>query len=226
MVIVGLAIRFSVTESPAFEEVRARGARAKLPILVVVRQHLREVLLAAGAFIANNTLGYILIAYGLSYATTALKMPRDTVLVLTLTASAVWLLCVPLASILSDRIGRTRVLLVGSVGQAAWAAVLFPLIDTASPGLVLLALCGAAVFLGIVYGPMAALFSDLFSPEVRYSGTSLAYQLGAILGGGLAPTVSASLYAAYGSSTPITVYLVATGLVSLGCMYAATRRPV
>lgn len=223
LVIVGLVIRFSIPESPDFAEVKQSGAKEKLPIVTVLRHNMRSVLLAAGAFIAVNAIGYIFMAYMLSYATSVLGMARSTILTFTLSAAVVWLVAIPVASALSDRHGRTRVLLVGSVGMGLWATALFPLVDTATPGLVLVALIGLAVFLGIVYGPMAALFAELFSAKVRYSGASLGYQVGAILGGGLAPTVATGLYAAWGSSTPITVYLAAVSLLSFFSLLAISR---
>ncbi|MBA8962578.1 hypothetical protein JOJ86_006619 [Rhodococcus percolatus] len=126
-----------------------------MPIVTVLRENLREVLLAAGAFIGINTVGYIFMAYLLSYSTKVLGMSKTLVLLVT-----------------------------GSVGLTVWAAALFPLIDLRNPPVI------------------AALFTELFSAEVRYSGASLGYQIGSVLGGGLAPTVAAALYANWGSSAP------------------------
>lgn len=224
MVFIGLLIRFTISESPDFERVRDAQADQRLPLVTVLRDNLREVLLAAGAFIGINAVGYIFMAYLLNYCTKVLGLGKGLVLTFTLIASLVWLIAIPWASALSDRIGRRRVLVFGSTGLTVWAVALFPLINTASPSLILFALLGTAVFMGIVYGPMAALFSELFSPEVRYSGTSLGYQIGSVLGGGLAPTVATGLYAAWGSSLPITAYLAAVTLLSLACVIAVTRK--
>lgn len=225
LVIVGLVIRVTVSESPAFQRIARTQEARRLPIVTVVRENLREVLLAAGAFIGINAVGYIFMAYLLNYCTTVLGLDKSLVLTFTLAASLVWLGTIAYASALSDRLGRRRVLTVGSVGLAGWSLLLFPVIDTGAAPLVLAALVATAVFMGVVYGPMAALFAELFRPEVRYSGTSLGYQLGSILGGGVAPTVATGLYAAWGSSTPISLYLGAVTLLSLGCVVAVTRRP-
>jgi MFS family permease len=116
------------------------------------------------------------------------------------------------------------VLRVGSIGLVVCALFLFPMINTANTALILLALLVTAVFMGIVYGPIAALFSELFRAEIRYSGASLGYQLGAILGGGIAPTVATGLYTSWSSTTPIALYLTAVTLISLGCVWLVTRR--
>ncbi|RRO18608.1 MFS transporter [Saccharopolyspora rhizosphaerae] len=131
---------------------------------------------------------------------------------------------IPWASALADKHGRPKVLVFGSAGSTFWALALFPLINTANPVLVLMALIGTAVFMGLVHGPLAALFADLFSPELRYYGTSLGYQIGSVLGGGLAPTAAPGLYAAWGSSVPITGYLVAVSVLSPACIIAVARR--
>ncbi|WP_009474760.1 MFS transporter [Rhodococcus sp. JVH1] len=224
MVLMGLVIRFTITESPHFEKVESTHRDQRLPIVTVLRENLREVLLAAGAFIGINTVGYIFMAYLLSYSTKVLGMSKTLVLVFTLIASFVWLIVIPVASMLSDRYGRRRLLVTGSVGPTFWAAALFPLIDLGNPAVMMLALLGTAVFMGIVYGPIAALFTELFGAEVRYSGASLGYQIGSVLGGGLAPTVAAALYANWGSSAPITLYLTAVTLLSLLCVVAITRK--
>ena len=223
LVIVGLVIRFSITESPEFEKVKQAGDVDRMPIVTVLTKHWRQVVLAAGAFMGNNTVGYIFMAYLLGYGTTVLGLDRSLMLTITLVGALTWLAVIPWAAALSDRHGRHRVLLLGSAGLAAWMVVLFPLVDTARPGVILVGIVGTAVFLGITYGPIAAVFSDLFNAKIRYSGASLGYQLGSILGGGLAPTLATALYAAGGSSTPVTVYLVAVSLVSLGCLAVLAR---
>jgi len=225
LVIIGLAIRVRLSESPDFQRVKDAGQRERMPLVAVLRRHPKEVLLAAGAFIGNNTVGYIFMAYLLSYGTSVLGLSRSLILTCTLVAALVWLATIPWASALSDRHGRARVLLFGSIGLTVTALGLFPLVDTRSPALILAALVVLAVVLGITYGPLAALLSELFPTSVRYSGASLGYQIGAILGGGIAPMVAAALYARYRSSVPITLYLGAVSLLSLACIAVVTRPP-
>ncbi|MEV7289510.1 MFS transporter [Streptomyces sp. NPDC093252] len=224
MVIAGLVIRLTVSESPDFERVKREKAELRMPFVTVLREHWREVGLSAGAFIGINALGYVFMAYLLAYSTSVLELSRDLILTFTLVASVVWLAVIPWAAALTDRHGRRPVLLTGSIGLVGCAALLFPVVDTAEPVLVLAALLVTALFMGVVYGPIAELFSGLFKAEVRYSGASLGYQLGSILGGGIAPTVATGLYTQWSSSTPITLYLVGVTLVSLVSVLLVTRR--
>ncbi|ROO87849.1 metabolite-proton symporter [Actinocorallia herbida] len=222
LVIVGLFLRLSVEESPAFLQMTEQEQR-RLPIIDVVRDHWRKVLLISGAFIGINAVAYVFMTFLLTYTTQVLKMERSTVLTISLAAAGVWLLVTPWASILSDRHGRRRVLLSGSIALSVFALVLLPAADTTRLPLLIGAVLGLAVTMGAVYGPMAALFSSQFPTPIRYSGTSLGYQIGSLLGGGIAPTVATALLSGYGSSTPITVYLVGTTVISLGCVAALVR---
>jgi metabolite-proton symporter len=231
LVAVGLIIRLKVDESPEFTAVRKAVRKndpaeqpARLPVVEVLRHQWRDVLLAGGTFIGNNALGYIFIVYTLSYGIGTLGFSRDRMLLLVVTAAVFWLVTTAWSASLSDRFGRRRVFLAGSVGLLATAAVFFPLLGTGSVAVVLLALVLMAVMLGFTYGPQAALFAELFPAKLRYSGSSLGYQLGAILGGGLAPTVATALYAIDKTTWPITLYLVFLAAFSLGCVLLLTRR--
>ncbi|QPP05941.1 MHS family MFS transporter [Streptomyces bathyalis] len=240
LVVVGLVIRLGTAESPEFQAVReepvheqAEGEAetaeseepVRLPVLEVLRHQWRDVVLAGGTFIGNNALGYIFMAYTLSYGSTTLGLDRELMLVLVLIAAAVWLLTTAWSAALSDRFGRRRVFVAGSVGLLAWAAAFFPVIDLASTASMLTGLVVMAVVLGFTYGPQAALFAELFPVRLRYSGSSLGYQLGAILGGGIAPTVATALYGIDKATWPITLYLVLVAAFSLVCVLLLMRRP-
>jgi metabolite-proton symporter len=224
LVVIGLVIRFKVAESPDFERLKRGGERERMPLVAVLKRHPAEVLLGAGALVGNSAVGYIFMAYLLSYGTTVLGLSRNLLLTSVLIGALAWLAAIPWASALSDRHGRARVLLAGSVGLTAVALSLFALVNTRSPALIVAALIAAGVFLGITYGPLAALMSELFPANVRYSGASLAYQIGAVVGGGIAPTVAAGLFRSWGSSLPITVYLAAVCVFSLACVAVIARR--
>jgi metabolite-proton symporter len=224
LVVIGLVIRFKVAESPDFERLKRGGERERRPLVAVLKRHPAEVLLGAGALVGNSAVGYIFMAYLLSYGTTVLGLSRNLLLTSVLIGALAWLAAIPWASGLSDRHGRARVLLAGSVGLTVVALGLFALVNTRSPALIVTALVAAGVFLGITYGPLAALMSELFPANVRYSGASLAYQIGAVVGGGIAPTVAAGLFRSWGSSLPITAYLAAVCVFSLACVAAIGRR--
>jgi MFS family permease len=212
---VGLFVRLRVEESPIFHEEKEN--RRPIPAIDVLRRHRRDMLLAAGAFVGLNALGTIFAVYGLSYATSVARFPQQTVLVVIICASAAWIGAIAASAAWSDRVGRRRVYLICIAAQAVWCLAFFPLVDTRSvPGLVL-AFVVLGVIQGAANGPQPAMFAELFPTELRYSGVSLAYQLGAIVGGGLAPIVAATLLSASHTSLAITGYLVMISLLSLGC---------
>lgn len=216
LVAVGLFVRMRVAESPLFAEVKRNDTKAKMPILDVLKHQRKPVLLAAGTFVANNAIGYLFIVYTLSYGTDVLEMSRPTVLTIVLAAAAVWLVTLPYFSALSDRLGRRKVFIGGSLLVGAWSFVFFPLLDTGAIPLFVLAVVVMAIGLSATYGPQAALFAELFATRVRYSGASLGYQFGSIFGGGLAPFIATWLYGTTGTSLSITAYMVLVALISLG----------
>lgn len=225
LIIVGLVLRVSIDESPEFV---ARTAETKgpekAPIASVLKFNKKQIALGAGCMLGTGTMGYVVSLYVLSYTTTNLQQNRSTILLFTLISAAVWLVITPLSALLADSIGRLKVLAWGGVGLTITTAALFPLLDTRTSGLILLAMVSVATFVGVTYGPVAALLADLFDPEVRYSGTSLAYQIGTILGGGLAPTIATALYASNNSSTPITFYLTGLTLISIVSVIWVARK--
>ena len=231
--LIGVAIyaQRTLEDTPAFRKVQEAEnegtGKARSPILQVLRSHPRAILLAAGSFIAVNGGFYVFIIYALSYGTKTLELPESTMLIGIVGSSVVNLALIPLFALLSDRIGRRPVYLAGAIGTILVAFPVFWLIDTRSTFLIFLGLLLGGAANSAMYGPQAALFAELFSPEVRYSGASLGYQIGAVLGGGLAPLIAASLYEATGTSASTSLYLLAMGVVTAVCAYllAETYRP-
>lgn len=217
---VGLFIRLRVAESPYFAQVKANHSARRMPVLDVLREHKRNVVLAGGSFIATNTIGYIFIAYVLSYATAVLGVEKQSVLWMLIAASVVWLALIGPFARLSDSLGRRRVFLAGVALMAVASVVFFPLLNTISTLPMLLGLVLVAVGLAAAYGPQAALFAELFPTEVRTSGASMGYQVGAVLGGGLAPIVATTLYEAAGSTTWVAAYMVGVCVVSMAAILA------
>ncbi|MEU1179935.1 MFS transporter [Streptomyces sp. NPDC005820] len=210
---VGLFVRLRVVESPLFAEVKQRRTEARLPILDVLRQP-RPVLLACcvgiGAFTAQSLLTSYLIAYatGIGYA-------RPQVLTALTVSAAVALVVLPCVSALSDRVGRRPVVLVGALLSAATAFPVMALVDAKSPGLLILAVVlGHGIAQSTMYGPLGALFSEMFGTRVRYTGASLGYQGATLIGAGFSPMIAGSLVAGSHSSTPVAVLLCGGSLIT------------
>lgn len=220
LVVVGLVIRFRLEETPVFLEARAKAPpRERSPFVETVRMHWRQVV-AGGLVLSSNTMmGYILIAYVLSYGVSKLGMPRSTMITLVLIAASVWFATCLLFAAWSDRWGRRRVCIWGLVGGLLWAFPLFLLLDTRNPILMGLGLAVLAVAVAASYAPIAALLSELFPTRIRYTGTSMAYQFGSLVGGAFVPMISVALFELTKTSLAISAYMV----VAVGIGLAATR---
>jgi MFS family permease len=199
---------------------RTDGPLANSPVVEALRLFPRQIVLAAGAFLAVQVTFYILIAFVIAYGTNpdALNLPRDQLLVAVLIGSVVQVPVLFAAGAWSDRHGRRGIYMLGAVLCGMWAFALFPLIDTGSFAAITLAICGGQVFLSMMYGPQAALLAELFTTRVRYSGASLGYQLGAILGGALAPVIATALLAGFGNTLYVSVYIALASLITLICV--------
>lgn len=207
--------------APAYPRAAAPPARS-LPVFEAFRLHPRILLLAAGAYVSTNLSFYILITYIVSYGTSVagLNLPRSTMLAAVLIANAAVIPILFLAGSLSDRYGRRRIFMTGVALVGVWSFVLFPLIETRSFAWITMAVLIGACFNALTYGPMAAMFAELFSTRVRCSAVSLAYQLGAIVGGGLAPIIATGLYARYQSNLGVSIYVSSACVFSLCCAHA------
>lgn len=231
LVLVGLWIRLSVDESPLFKAAleRAEARRAaepdrvaeKLPLVAVLRDHWRDVLVAMGARMAENISYYVITAFILVYATTSAGMAKQTALNAVLIASAVHFAVIPAWGALSDRIGRRPVYLIGAVGVGAWMFPFFSLIDTADFGNLVLAVTVGLVFHGAMYAPQAAFFTEMFATRMRYSGASIGAQFASVAAGAPAPLIATALLSDYDSSTPIALYVIAAAVLTVIALVCA-----
>ncbi|MFD9225062.1 MFS transporter [Streptomyces sp. NPDC060064] len=235
LVVVGLWIRLSVDESPVFkaalaqaeERKAAAGQVEKMPLVSVLRHHWRDVLVAMGARMAENISYYVITAFILVYATTAVELSKQTALNAVLIASAVHFVVIPAWGALSDRIGRRPVYLIGAIGVGAWMFPFFALIDRGSFGSLLLAVTVGLVLHGAMYAPQAAFFAEMFATRMRYSGASIGAQFSSVAAGAPAPLIATALLADYDSSTPIALYVIAAALltvVAIGCARETRHR--
>ncbi|MBG6216734.1 MFS family permease [Arthrobacter sp. CAN_A6] len=214
LIVVGYLIRRAVSESPVFKELAARKAESKAPLRELFRKNTREVLLAAVIFIGNNAAGYLVIAFFISYATGTLEMPLVPVLLATTLASFGWLIFTMVGGWLSDRIGRVRTFQLGYALIFVWMLPLFMLVDTGDIVLYGVGLFVLTIGLGLSYGPMSAMYAEMFPAAVRYSGISIGYALGAILGGAFAATVAQLLLKTYEWSGAVAIYIMVLCAIS------------
>ncbi len=214
LIVIGYVIRRAVEESPIFKELAERRRESSAPLRTLFRDHTRQVVLTALIFVATNAGGYLLIAYFLSYGTGTLGLDRGAVLLTIDVASVGWVATTLWGGVLSDRIGRVRTFQIGFLAIFVWMVPLFLLMDTGSIWLFGLAVLVLTVGLGLSYGPMSAMYAEMFPVEVRYSGVSIGYALGAILGGAFAPTIAEILVQTTGSAISVGVYIMALCVVS------------
>ena len=223
LVAVGIFVQFRLEESPEFRNAKKIPAEpsktnpAKSPILSVIASHPMEIMLAGGAFIANNTCFYIAIAYVVAYGTTTLGLSRELLLGSIMFGSILMVPALIGFGRLSDHLGRLRPFMLGAALTGIWAFAFFPLIETLEPWAVILAITVELLLISLMYGPQAALFAELFPVEVRYSGASLGYQLGSVFGGAFAPIIATALFAKFNSSFPIAAYLASMCVISFTC---------
>ena len=220
---VGLYIRLRIFETPAFSQVKESGT-ARLPMVEVLKNDLRKVLIGAGIVFVTIGGFYVVVTFSLSYGTETLGIPRGVMLVGVIIAAISELITIPIFASLSDRVGRRPVCVWSAAVAALLAFPFFWALGTGVTVVIWLAfLVYAAVLVG-VYGPAAAFIAEQFETRRRYSGASLAYQLSGVLSGAFAPLIaSALLVVAGGSIWLVALYLAGLSLVSLVSAYLATE---
>ena len=232
-VLIGISmyIQLNLEDTKAFKELQATRESQKdnneelirrSPILEAMQKYPKRIALAAGAFLSIQVTFYILIAFLLAYGVASAEITRDDMLAAVLIASAIMVPVQFMFSSYSDRHGRKGVFMAGAILTGLWAFAIFPLVDTGNFWLIVLAISGGLIFVSMMYGPQAAFFTELFTTEVRYSGATLGYQFGAILGGAFAPTIAALLWKDYGIFW-VSVYIAFASLLTLLSVMALTE---
>ncbi len=219
LILIGYYVRRRVEESPVFTELAERKEVTRMPIVQLFRKHALLVLIAALVFAGNNAVGYMTTGgYIQNYSTNPegpIGLERGPVLWAVAGSAVVWLLSTFFAGWISDRIGRRTTYIIGWIMQLVGVFTLFPLVNTGNVGLLFLGLAILTIGLGFTYGPQAALYSELFPASIRFSGVSISYAIGAILGGAFAPTIAAALVAATGTTMSVALYLAGMTLLGL-----------
>jgi metabolite-proton symporter len=215
LIVVGLVIRRTVEESPVFQAMHRRRKESSAPVAELFSGHAVDILRTALIFMANNAAGYILIAFMISYGASTLKMPQEQLLLVSTLAAVSWFIFTLLGGVLGDKIGRVRTFQIGYGLLVLWAIPMWFLIDSREVFLFFVAAVGLTIALGLSYGPQAALYAEMFPAKVRYSGVSIGYALGAILGGAFAPMIAQWIIGTTGQSWRIGVYIAVLSAISL-----------
>ena len=216
MVVVGLWIRLGIAETPVFQRVMEEERVERVPVLEVLRRQPKEVVLSALLRMPEQAPGYIVGAFIFTYGTTVLGQSRDFLLMGVISQTVLGFMWVVFAGALSDRVGRKNMYMLGAVFMGVFGFVYFAMLNTGIPWVIFLAIALSLLPVMTMYGPEAALIAESFSPRLRYSGTSLGYQLASIIAGGPSPFIATWLFATFHSSLPIAIYIALCAVVGIG----------
>jgi MFS family permease len=215
MVGVGLYIRLGILETPIFRRLVAEDRIERAPAIEVIKRQPKEVILAALVRMGEQAPAYIYLAFVFAYGTQVLHTSRDFLLTALIAAGLVSFVTIPLAGHLSDRFGRKRIYLIGSVATGIFGFIYFAMLNTVVPGWMFLAIVLSFVPHDLMYGPQAALIAECFTARLRYSGSSIGYQLASVIAGGPAPLIATALLALTGSGYVIAGYIAFCAVVSI-----------
>jgi metabolite-proton symporter len=197
LVIVGLYVRLTITETPVFSEALTRTARVKLPMAVVFRRHPRTLFVGMLVALATFVLFYLMTVFTLAWGTSALGYSREAFLLIQLVGILFFAATIPLSAVLADRLGRRRTLLWVTAAIGAFGFVLAPLFQSGTFGVLVMIAVGLSL-MGFTYGPLGTALSELFPTTVRYTGSSLTFNLAGVFGASLAPYIATWLANTYG----------------------------
>lgn len=212
---VGLYIRLGILETPVFSRLLAERRLDRTPMLTVIKQHPKEILLSAFARMAEQAPFYIFTAFVFSYGIGTLHLSRDFLLTAVLSASVLSFVTIPVCGHLSDQIGRKNMYMAGALVTGIFGFIYYAMLGTGSEVVVFLAIVLSLIPHDMMYGPQAALIAESFTGRLRYSGASLGYQFASVIAGGPAPLIAAWLFGAFHSATAIAAYIAACAVISL-----------
>ncbi|MBB4632244.1 MFS transporter [Sphingosinicella soli] len=210
---VGLWVRLKLTETPAFAAAMEQGPPPKVPLALLLKDHWRETLAGTLAVVCCFAIFYLATAFALGYGTTTLAIPRETFLSILLGAILFMAIGILIAGWLSDVKTPRFILMAGCIATVPTGLLMAPMMEGGALLPVFLYLSLALLVMGFVYGPLGAFLPGLFPARVRYTGASIAFNVGGILGGGLAPNIAQAL-SDRGGLTPVGLYLAGAAVVS------------
>lgn len=212
---VGLYIRLGILETPVFSKLVAERQVDRTPMLTVIREYPKEILLSAFARMSEQAPFYIFTAFVFSYGIGTLHVSRDFLLTAVLSASILSFVSIPLCGHISDQIGRKNMYMIGAAVTGVFGFIYFAMLNTGSLTIIFLAIILSLIPHDMQYGPQAALIAENFTGRLRYSGSSLGYQLASVIAGGPAPLIATWLFGTFHSATAIAVYIAICAVMSL-----------
>ena len=224
LVLVGLWVRLSLTETPAFQRTIERQERVRVPVLVLLREHTSTVVLATFAAVTTFVVFYLMTVFTLSWGTSELGFPREEFLILQMIGVLFFAVTIPLTAVAADRVGRWPTLIASSVAAIVFGLTFAPLFSSGDTAYAALFLSLGLGLMGCTYGALGSALAELFPTAVRYTGASLTFNLAGILGGSLAPYIATYLAGSYGIAF-VGYYLSVAAAVTLAAQIALNRRP-
>ncbi|MBM4477963.1 MFS transporter [Rhodococcus hoagii] len=215
LVAIGLVIRLRVTESPSFTGIVENNAVSKFPLRESLRVGFPRLSLTLLAVLANSAVAYAFMVFSLSYGSQHLGYDKQFLILCVTAAAVLWFASIPVWTKVADKHGRRTMFIAGSAAILAWCIVFFPLLNTENSVIAVIAFLGMGLIVPVTHCVQGSIIADTFPAKVRYSGSSLILQSGAILGGGLAPMIATALLDATGSSVGVTWYLATVCAISL-----------
>ncbi|KKB03230.1 MFS transporter [Pantoea anthophila] len=221
LVIFGLWLRRGVEETPTFVAMQEQEKTTHTPLKEVFVNYPKQLLIAGGSRIGSDVLYALVVVFTLTYVTTVLQLPRPLALMATMLGAIVNAITVPMFGALSDRWGRRPVYITGALLAIVWSFLFFVLLDSAHPVLIVLAVIGGLLIHAMMYGPQAAFVTEQFPGHVRYAGSSLAYTLAGIVGGGFAPLIITTLFKEMGNTLWVSLYVSLALAITLFALWKA-----
>jgi metabolite-proton symporter len=212
LVLIGLYVRLTITETPAFQQAMHRRERVAVPMLAVLREHPRALVIGTVGSLATFVLFYLMTVFALSWGTTQLGYSREQFLLMQQAGVICFGLTIPLAARIAEH-GRRRMLIIATVAIAAFGLIMAPGLEAGFHGAVLTMTLGLGL-MGLTYGPLGTALSELFPTAVRYTGSSLTFNMAGIFGASLAPAIATTLAERYGLQA-VGYYLTGAALLTL-----------
>lgn len=227
LIVVGIIIRSKLTESPEFEKMKSQRNKIKIPLVEMLRTAKRPLLIGTFALAGSNTLFYVATVYLLSYGTEAIELDRGTILLAISVGATIDIFAIPVVAMLADMYGRRTMMIIGSIITITTAFPIFWLFNLGTTwGLYAALILALPIAHSFVYATVSGFIATLYGPEVRFTGSSMSYQLGGIVASAPAPILSTMLFAEFGTYAAVAWYLIFANVVALlAVFFAPNDRP-